>query len=404
MRQFRKPKNLARQRPSVKSLFLPADLRPIRALMPEFTALNMSVHHASTLTYTSARSFLNRSERMFDGFSYGLYGTPTGRALEKQLATIEGGEFSLLVPSGLAAVTHPMLALLKQGDHVLLADCVYGPTRDLCTSLLAQYGITHTFFPADAATIEPWLTPSTRMVVLESPGSYTMEIQDIAVISAQAHKNASLVLMDNAWGFGQINCFEHGVDIVSTALSKYASGHSDVCMGVCTVKDRKLFERLKTAFMALGTGVAASDAYLVLRGLQTLPVRLAEHARRGYHIAKWLMGVEAVDRVFFPALESDSQHERFKRYFSGGNGVISFTLRETDQARIERFVDSLRHFQIGASWGGTQSLVALANISAARTSVPWKDSPWIVRLHIGLEPLDQLQRDLELALATLSKK
>lgn len=386
----------------MKYLYLPANLRHIRAAMPDFHALNMPVHRASTLTYPSARSFLKRHERMLDGFSYGLYGTPTGKALEKEIAAIEGGEFSILLPSGLAAVTHPMLALLKQGDHVLLADCVYGPTRDLCTSLLAQYGITHTFFPADAATIEPWLTCATKLVVLESPGSYTMEIQDIAAIAAQAHRISCLVLMDNAWGLGLINCFEHGVDIVSTSLSKYASGHSDVCMGACTVRDRKLYEKLKMSFITLGTGVGADDAYLVLRGLQTLPVRLEEHAKRGYQVAKWLTTQAHVAEVYFPSLESDKQHARFKRYFSGGNGVISLKLNEVSQIKIERFIDSLEHFQIGASWGGTHSLIALSDISGSRTSVPWNGSAWILRLHIGLEPLDVLLRDLEKAFSTLA--
>ncbi len=386
----------------MKSHYLPADLRLTQAKMPEFTALNMPVHRASTLTYSSARDFLNRFERMIDGFSYGLYGTPTGRALEKQIAEIEGGEHCMLLPSGLAAVTHPLLSLLKQGDHVLLADCVYGPTRDLCTSLLAQYGITHTFFPSDAATIEPWLNDATKLVVLESPGSYTMEIQDISVIATQAHKNGALVLMDNAWGFGQIDCFKHGVDIVATALSKYASGHSDVCMGACTVKDRALFEKLKMSFIGLGTGVSADDAYLVLRGLQTMTVRLAEHAKRGYAVAKWLDEQPSVSQVFFPALETDAQHDRFKRYFDGGNGLISLTLHETDISRIERFIDSLEHFRIGASWGGTHSLIALTNISNSRTSAKWKGASWILRLHVGLEPIETLMQDLEKAFSTFT--
>lgn len=385
----------------MKYHYLPTDLRLTQSTMPEFTALNMPVHRASTLTYASARDFLNRFERMTYGFSYGLYGTPTGRALEKQIALIEGGEYCMLLPSGLAAITHPMLALLKQGDHVLLADCVYGPTRDLCTSLLAQFGITHTFFPSDACTIEPWLNRATKMVVLESPGSYTMEIQDISMIASQAHKNGVLVLMDNAWGFGQIDCFKHGVDIVATALSKYASGHSDVCMGACTVKDRQLFEKLKMSFIGLGTGVASDDAYMVLRGLQTLPLRLAEHEKRGYAVAKWLDSQPSVSRVIFPALESDPQNERFKRYFSGGNGVISLVLHEEDISAIERFIDSLKHFRIGASWGGTHSLVALTNVSNSRTSVTWKGSPWILRLHVGLEPLEDLMGDLENAFSTL---
>lgn len=369
--------------------------------MPEFNGLNTPVYRASTLVFNNTRDFLQRSSRMLDGFSYGLYGTPTGRVLERQIADLEGGEYCMLLPSGLAAVTHPMLALLKQGDHVLLADCVYGPTRDLCTTMLAAYGITHSFFPSDAGTIEPWLNDRTRLVVIESPGSYTMEIQDIAPLCAQAHRYGAQVLMDNAWGLGRINAFEHGVDVVCTALSKYASGHSDVCLGACTVRDRGLFEHLKMAFISMGTGVSADDAYLVSRGMQTLQVRLDEHARRALAVAELLQDHPAVAHVFHPALPADAQHARYLRYFSGSNGLISLTLHETHLERIEKAIDSLRLFQIGASWGGTHSLVALANLANARSAVPWQQSQWIVRLHIGLEPFESIKDDLFTALQTL---
>jgi len=369
--------------------------------MPTFNALNMPIHRASTLVYDNARDFLNRSERLLEGFSYGLYGTPTVRALEEQVATVEGGKYTMLVPSGLASVTHPLLALLRSGDHVLVADCVYGPTRDLFSTILAQYGITHSFFPSDAHSIEPWLNDQTRLVVLESPGSYTMEIQEIATIAEQAHAQGALVMMDNTWGFGRIDAFAHGVDIAASALSKYAGGHSDVCMGACTVVDRELFLKLRTAMIALGTGVSSDDAYLVLRGLQTLDVRLDQHAERAHHLAAWLNEHPAVSRVFYPALESDAQFPRFKRYFRGGNGVISLTLEEQQLPHIERFIDSLQRFQIGASWGGTHSLVALTNMTHARSAKKWEGSPWLLRLHVGLEPLEELKGDLENALAAL---
>jgi cystathionine beta-lyase len=363
--------------------------------MPDFEALTVPVHRATTVVYRSAHEFLNRSQRLLEGFSYGLYGNPTVKTLEWRVSEVEGGTHTMLVPSGLAAITLPLLACLRCGDHVLIADCVYGPTKEFCKGVLSRFGITHSIFPSDAGSIEPWLNDQTRLVLLESPGSYSMEIQDISVIAAQARGHGALVMMDNTWGFGRTNLFEHGIDIVSTALSKYASGHSDVCLGACTVSGPELFDRLRTSMILLGIGVSADDAYLVLRGLQTLDVRLNHHARHGYDVAKWLTTHPAVDTVFYPALETDSQHARYKRFFSGSNGVISLVLKERDPARIECFVDALRVFRIGASWGGTQSLIALTNMADARTAGRWPQGPWVIRLHIGLEPLATLIEDLE---------
>lgn len=369
--------------------------------MPEFEALTVPVHRATTVVYRSAHEFLNRSNRLLEGFSYGLYGNPTVKTLEWRVSEIEGGTHTMLVPSGLAAISLPILSYLRCGDHILIADCVYGPTKELCKGLLTRFGITHSIFPSDAGSIEPWLNDQTRLVLLESPGSYTMEIQDIAAIAAQAHDHGAIVMMDNTWGFGRTNMFDHGVDIVSTALSKYASGHSDVCLGACTVANTELFDSLRSALIVLGIGVSSDDAYLVLRGLQTLDIRLSHHARHGYDVAKWLSSHPAIDTVFYPALESDSQHARYKRYFTGSNGVISLILKERDQRRIEMFVDALRVFKIGASWGGTQSLVAITNMTDARAARHWPETPWVIRLHIGLEPLATLIKDLENALNLL---
>lgn len=361
---------------------------------PSFKSLSVPVHRASTLLFDSAETFLQRRANLFDGYSYGLYGTPTTRALEQRVAEIEGGSRSVVVPSGLASITHALLALLNSGDHILVADCVYGPTREFVLTVLTRLGIEVGFIPADAATITDHLRPTTRLVLLESPGYYTMEIQDIAPICQEAHAAGCLVLLDNAWGFGASSMFTHGVDILCTPLSKYASGHSDVCMGAITTQDEALFRQIKTFTAGIGSGVSADDAYLVLRGLESLQVRLAEHARRGLHVSEWLAQQPQVIRVLNPALPDDAQHARFDKYFRSGNGLLSVLLKDAKLPEISAMLDGYGHFRIGGSYGGTHSLVAIADLSNARTLSPAPGNGLVVRYHIGLEPLDMLLDDL----------
>ena len=368
---------------------------------PGFNALNVAVHRASTVVFPSTAAFMARRSLLFDGFSYGLYGTPTTRALEAAVARIEGGTRAMLLPSGLAAITHPTLALLTPGDQVLVADCVYGPTREHCAATLRRLGIRVDFFAPDAADIRPLMDARTRLVILESPGSYSLEIQDIAALCEQAHAAGALVMADNTWGFGSSDLFTHGVDIVATALSKYASGHSDVCMGSVTVRDEALFRKLKAFFAALGAGVSSDDAYLVQRGLSTLQVRLAEHARRGVVVSQWLRRQPGIAAVLNPADPDDDGHARFQRFFKRGNGLVSFVPQRQDLPALAAMIDGLAHFRIGASWGGTESLVALADLSAARSVRARAAGNCIVRLHIGLEPFDDLLEDLRLGLGRL---
>ena len=370
----------------------------------QFNALNVAVHRASTLVFDSTEAFLSRKDLLFDGFSYGLYGTPTTRALEERVAEIENGRRSILVPSGLAALTHPMLSMLGQGDHVLVADCVYGPLRVFCATTLERLGISVTFFRADAHSIAALLTDRTKLVVMESPGSLTMEIQEIGAVCDEAHAVGALVMMDNTWGFGSSDMFGHGVDLVSTALSKYACGHSDICMGSVTVKDEDLYRKLKRCIAGLGCGVSSDDAYLVLRGLSTLEVRLAEHARRGLELTRWLRTRPEVRAIMNPADPDDRWHERFRRYFSRGNGLLSVVLETRDMRAIARMLDGFNHFRIGASWGGTTSLVALAELSAVRSVERPPQGSFVIRFHMGLEePVDVLFADLEAGFARLGE-
>ena len=366
-----------------------------------FNSLNVAVYRASTVIFGTTAEFMTRRSQLFDGFSYGLYGTPTTRALEATVARIEGGTRAMLLPSGLAAVTHPTLALLQPGDQVLVADCVYGPTRQYCMTTLQRLGIRVRFFAPDAADIRPLMDERTRLVILESPGSYSLDIQDIAALCEQAHAGGALVMADNTWGFGNTDLFAHGVDIVSTALSKYAGGHSDVCMGSVTVRDETLFRMLKTFFASLGTGVSSDDAYLVQRGISSLDVRLNEHALRAIAVSRWLRVQPGIAEVFNPADPADSGHARFKRFFTRGNGLVSFVPERQDIGALAAMIDDFAHFRIGASWGGTESLVALADLSTARSVQARKPGDFVVRLHIGLEPFDALLEDLKFGLDRL---
>ena len=374
----------------------------LKQTAPIFNALNLPVHRASTLVFDSTDTFLSRKSQLFDGFSYGLYGTPTTKALEEQIALIEGGTRALLLPSGLAALTHAMLAFLEAGNHILVADCVYGPTREFCETTLKKMGIAVTFFAAGAESVRSLILPQTKLILLESPGSFSSEIQEIAAICEQAHAAQVRVLMDNTWGFGNSRMFDHGIDIVCTALSKYASGHSDVCMGSVTVNDEALYRKLKTFVAGMGSGVSSDDAYLVMRGLSTLEIRLAEHARRGLELTEWLRNRVEVLAVLNPAAARDACHSRFVRYFTGGNGLVSVIPKNQDLNAISAMLDGFRHFRIGASWGGTTSLVALSDLSGVRSIEPRPHGSYILRLHIGLEPLQPLYDELEAGFARLT--
>lgn len=384
-----------------KNLLPSVDMHERLQNMPEFMGFSVPIHRATTIKFNTVDEFTSRRERLFDGFSYGLYGTPTVRFMEQEIARLEGGKYCLATPSGLSAINLPMLAFLKSGDHILITQNAYSTTREFCDDFLPRMGVRHTLIPADATSIQQWLESETRLVILESPGSYTMEIQEMQRIAREAHQHGALISVDNAWGFGLTQLFNFGIDIVCNALSKYASGHSDVCMGSVTVNDRKLYERLKTTSFMLGEGVSSDSASLVLRGLQTFKVRISEHAKRVLVVADWLSKQPMVERVICPSHPGDSQHKRFSRYFSGGNGLLSVILKQTADRNVIEMVEGFKIFKIGASWGGTHSLVA----PIRGNTFSWLDmrerERWLLRFHIGLEPFEALQQELEEGFATL---
>jgi cystathionine beta-lyase len=372
-----------------------------------FGAFPTAIHHASTVLFKNVAALRSRNWQDKTAYTYGLHGTPTTFTLEARLAAIEGGQHCLLAPSGLAAIAMVDLALLKSGDDVLLPDNVYNPNREMGRWLSQDFGITARFYdPLIGAGIAGLIQPNTRLIWTEAPGSVSMEVPDIpAICKAAKEKRAAgqtiHVAIDNTWSAGiGFNAFEHGIDIVMQALTKYQSGGSDVLMGAVITQDKDLMHRIEMAHMRLGYGVSADDTYLVLRGLPTMKLRFDAHDAGARKVAEWLKTRPEIAKVLHPSLADCPGHEIWKRDFTGAGGLFSviFDARYTE-AQTDRFIDSLKLFKIGYSWGGANSLCVPYRVQSMRKN--WVDQGQLVRFNIGLEdPLD-LIADIEQAFAAL---
>lgn len=365
-----------------------------------FMAFPPAVHKASTVMFKDVAALRERSWKSRSGYTYGLHGTPTTFVLEERIATLEGGEHCVLAPSGLAAITNVNLALLSAGDHVLLPANVYGPSREQARSLLARWGITHGLYDAmDPASLAAALTPATRLVWLEAPGSVTMEFPDLSTLVGLVRAHGAVAALDNTWGAGlAFRPFELGVDLSMQALTKYPSGGADVLMGSIVTRDLDLHHRLLQAHGALGVGVAANDVELVLRALPTIRLRYEAHDRSARALAAWLGQQAAVSAVLHPAIPGAPGHAHWARHCSGAAGLFS-VLFDTrfSQAQVDDFVNALRLFGIGYSWGGPMSLAVPYDLSAMREGAS-RPAGHLVRFSIGLEAVEDLQADLQAAL------
>ena len=368
--------------------------------------VNPPLVRASTVVFDSVAAMRDARARRDDErvFSYGARGTPTTFALEDAVSELEGGFRTRLFPTGLAAIGMVLLSYLKPGDHVLMSDSVYEPARNLVHSFLDPYGIRCTFFAADGSGVEEHFEPNTRLVYAECPGSLVYEMCDLPRLAELTHARGALLAADNTWGSGlQYRPLALGADISIMAATKYLSGHSDVMMGTVATR-REAWQPLNERCDAFGMTVSPDDAWLVLRGIRTLSARLQMHERHALAVASWLEARPEVAAVFCPALPQHPGHELWKRDCRGTNGLVSFELQPgISNAAVERFVDALTLFGRGSSWGGYESLVAWANMRAARSVTDWSARGAVVRLHVGLEAPSDLLADLERGFAALNE-
>jgi cysteine-S-conjugate beta-lyase len=362
--------------------------------------VNPPVYHASTLLYPTAEDQVAHRGR----YQYGRRGTPTSEALAVALTELEGEGCAgvALLPSGLAAIAATLLATAGSGDHILVADSVYRPTRDFCESVLKRMGVQTTYYdPLIGADIANLFKPNTRVVFLEAPGSQSFEMQDIPSIAKVAHDKGALVLMDNTWATPlYFHAFEKGVDLSIQAGTKYIGGHADVMFGYVAANAKTLL-RLKDTVYTMGLCVGPDDMYLALRGLRTLGLRLARHHQSGLRIARWLEQRPEVLRVLHPALESDPGHKIWQRDFSGACGLFSIVLKPRSQTSVYTFMNELTLFGMGYSWGGFESLVISFDCTEYRTATKWAPGGPTLRFHIGLEDPEDLIADLERGFAAM---
>ena len=368
-----------------------------------WAAVPPGVFKASTVIFPSVAALRSRSYTAKTGYTYGLRGTPTTYLLEERLATLEGGRFCILSPSGLAAIMNVNLGLLNQGDELLLPANVYGPSADMAASVLSRWGISHQFYdPMDAADLARRISARTRLVWVEAPGSVTMEFPDLPALVQAARARGVLVALDNTWGAGlAFRAFDLGVDIVMHALTKYPSGGADVLMGAVISRDEALHLRLLRVHGQLGLGVAANDAEFILRGLPTMALRYHAQDASARSLAGWLGQQAVVRQVLHPALPGAPGHAQWAATCSAAAGLFSVMLDEgLRREQVNAFVDALRLFRIGYSWGGPVSLVVpyeLETMRSDRSAMPGH----LVRFSIGLEAVADLQADLAQALLPL---
>lgn len=355
--------------------------------------VNPPVVHASTVLYPDYETMRTRNQK----YTYGTRGTPTTDALCSLIDELEGSAGTVLVPSGLAAVTIPLLAFVSGGDHILVLDSCYSPTRDFCDDVLARMGVDVEYYdPTIGSEIADLIRDNTSVIFTESPGSNTFEIQDIPAITAAAKARNVVTMIDNTWATPlYYKPLDHGVDISIHALTKYPSGGSDLVLGSISANEACL-KKLQRHHAIMGCCAAPDDTYLVLRGMRTMSVRLREHEKNALEMASWLENHPAVNQVIHPALPSHPQHELWKRDFAGATGLFGFTLKTDDMEKAARFYDALDLIGRGYSWAGFESLAVLVNLSDRKIAKGPGDGV-LVRLSVGLEDPEDLKADLEQA-------
>ncbi|SFG00347.1 cystathionine beta-lyase [Novosphingobium sp. CF614] len=371
-----------------------------------FGVVNPPVYHCSTVLFDSVAALLetrrDRASGAFEGFTYGREGTATTRAFEDAVTLLEGGYRAVTTSCGLGAICASLTAFLSAGDHLLIVDSLYGPARDFCESFLRKFGVEVTYYrPNIGAGIAGLFRENTRVVYMESPGSLTFEMTDVPAITKECRARGIATIFDNTWG-SPINFrpLEHGVDVSINAATKYISGHSDLMLGIAVTSEDAFIPVKKTA-SASGYCGGPDDIYLAMRGLRTLPLRMKQHHASGLAIAKWLRERPEVHRVMHPALPGDPGHTIWERDYDGASGLFGFVLEACSEAQFAAFMDHMDLFKLGYSWGGYESLVVPTYPNTLRSATEWSAPGPAVRIHVGLEAIEDLIADLDRAFARL---
>ncbi len=368
--------------------------------------VNPPVYRASTILSHTVAELKERGQAKAEDrqlMFYGRKGTPTSWALENAVADLEGGYRSMAFPSGLAAIAAALTAFLKAGDHLLMTDSTYGPTRELCDGFLQRFGVTTTYYDPQisAADLKALIQPNTTVLFTESPGSQTFEVQDIPALAEVAHAHGLKVLMDNTWGTPlYFRSFEHGVDVSIHAGTKYIVGHSDAMLGL-VVTTEETWGTLRETAWQWGQCAGPDDLYLGQRGLRTMAVRLKQHQANATAVAEWLQAQPAVKQVLYPALPGAPGHELWKRDFLGASGLFGVELHPVAEQAVPALLDHMELFHMGFSWGGYESLILATHPRSMRTASPWVFEGPLLRLHIGLENPEDLIADLQAGLKRL---
>ena len=368
--------------------------------------VNPPVYHASTILFPTVEEFDGREQyRQLPGqVVYGLGGTPTTFALEQAMSELEGSYGCVVLPSGMAAVAIAILAFVKSGDHLLMVDSAYEPSRAFCDTVLTNLGIEVTFYdPMIGADIEDLIQPNTQVVYLESPGSLTFEVQDVPAIVQAAHQRGLKVLLDNTWATPvHFKAFEHGVDVSIHAGTKYIAGHSDIMSGLITTTE-ECYAALRKTTLAFGQCAGPDDTYMVLRGIRSLPTRLRQQGQQGLEVARWLQHRPEVAQILHPALPSCPGHDLWRRDFLGASSLFGVVLNQTPHHALAAMLNGLEVFALGASWGGFESLLIPVYPQAQRTAKRWQAKGPLLRIHVGLESTQDLIDDLENGFVRMNK-
>jgi cystathionine beta-lyase len=360
--------------------------------------VNMPVYRGSTVIFPTL-ACLDAEDQ---DYTYGRSGTPTVSALEEALAELDGGYRARLTPSGLSAIATALLAFVSAGDEILVSDSVYRPTRRFCDTVLKRLGVKTTYYdPLIGGGIAALITDKTRVVFAESPGSQTFEVQDVPAIARAAHDAGAVTILDNTWATPlYFKPFAHGADVAIQAATKFIAGHADAMLGVITSTEQ-VFPAIHKSHDALGLCPGPEDVYLGLRGLRSLGVRLDRHQTSGLELARWIAERPEVERVIYPALPSDPGHALWRRDFTGASGLFSIVLKPLPRTKLAAMVDGLSLFGMGYSWGGFESLILPFDPRSYRTATRWDEKGQALRVHVGLEDVDDLKADLDAGFARL---